>query len=73
MGSRVRALREARGISQEDFARAAGIDRAYMGKIERGTQNISVTTAAKIAAALEISLSAMLEGVGIRDDGAAGE
>lgn len=35
-----------------------------MGKIERGAQNISIVTAAKIAAALGLDLSALFEGVG---------
>lgn len=63
-GARVRSLREATGASQEDFARAVGIDRAYYGRIERGKQNISLVTAAKIASALEIELTDLFIGCG---------
>lgn len=62
IGAKVRTIREARGASQEAFARDVGMDRAYMGKIERGTQNISVVTAARIAAALDVSLAELLDG-----------
>jgi transcriptional regulator with XRE-family HTH domain len=36
VGARIRKLREAQGISQEEVARLAGIDRSYYGRIERG-------------------------------------
>ena len=62
VGAKIRKLREASGASQEGFARAAGIDRAYLGKIERGTQNVSILTAARIAVALRVSLSTLFEG-----------
>jgi transcriptional regulator with XRE-family HTH domain len=35
VGARIRKLRENRGISQEEAARLAGIDRSYYGRIER--------------------------------------
>jgi transcriptional regulator with XRE-family HTH domain len=35
VGARIRKLREAKGISQEEAARLAGIDRSYYGRIER--------------------------------------
>ena len=41
LGNRLRALRKAQGISQENFAQQAGIERARYGKIERGELNIS--------------------------------
>lgn len=62
IGAKVRSMREARGASQEGFARNVGMDRAYMGKIERGTQNISLVTAAKIASALDVSLAELFDG-----------
>ena len=41
-GKRVREVRKGRGISQERLAEMAGIDRSYMGNIERGEKNITL-------------------------------
>jgi transcriptional regulator with XRE-family HTH domain len=41
-GSRVRALRTARGWSQERLAHEAGLDRTYVGSVERGERNIAL-------------------------------
>ena len=49
VGTRIRKLREAKGISQEDAARLAGIDRSYYGRIERGLINVSAVFLLKIA------------------------
>lgn len=59
-GEAVRALRKERGISQERLAALAGIDRAYMGGLERGQRNPSLTTMAKVASGLETPLSEVL-------------
>jgi len=45
------------GISQEELAHRAGIDRSYMSSIERGGQNVGLISAARIAKAMETSLS----------------
>ena len=39
-GKRVREMRKSKGISQERLAEMAGIDRSYMGNIERGEGQI---------------------------------
>lgn len=49
VGARIRKLREAKGISQEEAARLAGIDRSYYGRIERGLINVSAVFLLKIA------------------------
>ena len=53
VGSRIRAIREARGISQEQMAMDAGLDRAYYGRIERGEVNVAALNLLKIAESLE--------------------
>jgi transcriptional regulator with XRE-family HTH domain len=63
VGARIRTLREGSGASQEAFARSVGMDRAYLGRVERGGQNISVVTAARIAGALGVGVAALFEGV----------
>jgi len=62
-GRRVRALRMARGQSQETFADACGIDRTYISGIERGKRNVGLKNIAVIAQALGITLSELFEGV----------
>ena len=53
-GEAVRRLRKTRGISQEEFADLIGIHRTYIGGIERGERNPTLTTIWKIANALEV-------------------
>ena len=52
IGSAIRTRRKALGISQEALADAAGLDRAHMGKIERGERNVTVLNLIRIATAL---------------------
>lgn len=54
-GEHLRALRKARGYSQESFALKAGLDRSYIGGVERGDRNISLVNICKVADALEVS------------------
>ncbi len=56
LGQQIRRLREAKGISQEEFASLAGLDRAYYGGIERGERNVAALNLIKIAAALEVEV-----------------
>ncbi|HQU78397.1 MAG TPA: helix-turn-helix transcriptional regulator [Azonexus sp.] len=59
-GAAVRHLREAQGWSQELLAEKADLNRSYLGEVERGKVIPSLATVAKLAAALEISLSRLL-------------
>jgi len=56
-GKRVRELRMARALSQEELADKAGVHRTYMGGIERGERNPSLKNIAAIADGLGVSLS----------------
>lgn len=56
LGRRVRFLRLKAGLSQEDLADACGLDRTYVGGIERGERNPSLKNILKIAGALHVSL-----------------
>ena len=55
-GKRVREVRKSKGISQERLAEMAGIDRSYMGNIERGEKNITLKKAYEICDALDIEI-----------------
>lgn len=56
-GERVRALRIAKGLSQEELAFKSGMHRTYLGGIERGERNPSLKNVAAIAKALGVTLS----------------
>lgn len=62
-GERVRQLRRARGFSQETFAAECGLDRTYMGGIERGERNVALRNIERIALALEMTISELMQGV----------
>jgi transcriptional regulator with XRE-family HTH domain len=55
-GKAVRELRKERGLSQEAFADLAGIDRSYMGHIERGEKNVTLTKIYQLSDALGITV-----------------
>jgi transcriptional regulator with XRE-family HTH domain len=55
IGKAVKAIREEKGITQEKLAFEAGLNRAYIGYIERGERNPSTETLVKIAKALKVS------------------
>jgi transcriptional regulator with XRE-family HTH domain len=57
LGNRLRQLRNKRALSQEQVAHIADITPAYLGQVERGTKNVTVSTLAKICQALNISLA----------------
>ena len=56
LGKTIKSLRESQGLSQEDLALVSGLDRSYLGGIERGEHNVAVINLEKIAIALGISL-----------------
>lgn len=62
-GDQLRALRSARGFSQEDFAHKCGLDRTYISGIERGRRNLGLRNLEGIANALGISLSELLKDI----------
>ncbi len=62
VGERIAQLRKRQGLSQASLSAAASISREAIGKYERGIASPSVDTAARIAAALEVSLDSLVGG-----------
>lgn len=62
-GSNVRALRRSLNLSQEDLADLSGLDRSYLGSVERGERNLSLINLIKIANALGVSAGELLKDV----------
>ncbi len=65
LGAEIRRVRAGVGISQEALAVDAGLDRSYVGGIERGEHNLTIMSVTKIAEALKVKPSALLESSGL--------
>jgi len=57
IGLRIKELRKANGLSQEQLALKAEIDRTYMASVENGKRNVAIVNIEKILSALEISFT----------------
>ena len=62
-GDKIKALRDQKGITQEDLAEKIEVDRSYMGFVERGERNPTLDVLGRIAKAFGISLSKLFENV----------
>lgn len=60
-GDKVRIERHKQNMSQEEFSDLVGVHRTYIGMIERGEKNITLENIEKIAKALKIPISKLLE------------
>jgi transcriptional regulator with XRE-family HTH domain len=60
-GDALRELRAERGMSQEAVALEAGLNRGYYSGVERGVRNVALANITKIAGALDLTASAVLE------------
>ena len=64
LGENIRRLRLAKGLSQEALAARSNSHRNYVGAVERGERNPTVTKVLAIAAALECDPAELLVGLG---------
>ena len=62
-GDRVQSLRNQAGISQEKLAELAEMHRTYVSGIERGERNVSLINIMRLANALNLSVSKLMEGI----------
>ena len=61
LGKQVRRFRLEKGLSQEALAHQADLDRTYIPSIEKGERNVSITVIEKIAKALNVKISTLLD------------
>ncbi len=61
LGKRIRVLREEMKISQEELADRAGIHRNYISQIEGGKRNVSFYNVVRIARALRVTPSSLID------------
>src|SRR5271170_947250 len=60
IGARVKALREAAGLSLRDLSERSGVSAPMLSQVERGETSPTLTVAARIASGLELRLSQLL-------------
>lgn len=63
LGARIRSLRQARGLTQEQLAERAGLHPTYVAKIEAGTRLPSLEVLDRLAAALEVPASLVVQAI----------
>jgi transcriptional regulator with XRE-family HTH domain len=63
LGKRIRELRKEKGFSQEDFAYEVGLDRTYMGSVERGERNVAAINIIRIAKTLKVEVGALFPSI----------
>ena len=61
VGLTLRRLREKAEISQEELASIAGLHRTYVGSVERGERNVSLENIVRLAHALRVRPSTLLD------------
>jgi transcriptional regulator with XRE-family HTH domain len=60
-GLRLKTLRKAKGLSQEELAERSGLNRPYISGIEKGKRNVSLEVMEKLAGALGVGLGELVD------------
>ncbi|MRW85679.1 helix-turn-helix domain-containing protein [Pseudoduganella sp. FT26W] len=61
LGAAIRHRRKACKLSQEQLAQAVGMDRSYIGQVERGENSVAILPLAAIASALETTIATLMQ------------
>lgn len=65
LGNAIREVRLSKGISQEKLALLSEVDRSYVGRVERGDNNVAVLTLARLAVALDLTVAKLMQRAGL--------
>ena len=60
LGTAIRRVRLSKNISQEKLALLAEVDRSYVGRVERGDNNVAILTLSKLAQAMDVTLAKLM-------------
>ena len=63
LGQRIRKKRTELGLSQEGLANEAGLDRSYVGRIERGEHNLTFVSLVRLCRAMKCDVAALTYGL----------
>jgi transcriptional regulator with XRE-family HTH domain len=63
LGDRIRKLRSRKGWSQEEFAAVSGVHRTYIGAVERGEKNLTLSTLHTLTKTLDTSIAQLFRGI----------
>jgi transcriptional regulator with XRE-family HTH domain len=63
LGDRIRKLRQKKGWSQEEFAAISGLHRTYIGAVERGEKNLTISTLHTLAKTLNTTVTQLFRGI----------
>jgi transcriptional regulator with XRE-family HTH domain len=61
LGERIKALREKKGISQQELASLCDFEKSNMSRIEAGRTNPTIGTLLKISYALNINVTVLVD------------
>lgn len=61
LGDAIRRIRLSKNISQEKLALLAEVDRSYVGRVERGDNNVAILTLSKLASVLNVTLAGLFQ------------
>lgn len=62
LAANLRAFRKEKNLSQEDFADICGLHRTYVGSVERGERNVTLSTLEVFASVMGVSVPQLLTG-----------
>ncbi len=65
LGAAIRRIRRSKNISQEELALLAEVDRSYVGRVERGDNNVAILTLARLAYALDVPIAKLMKEAGL--------
>ena len=65
LGEAIKRHRQEQGLSQETLALLAEVDRSYVGRVERGDNNVAILTLHRLAQAMNVSMSDLLKSCGL--------
>jgi len=63
LGKRIRSQRKAIGVTQEQLALIANVDRSYYGAVERGERNVTFTVLCRLCIALQCDVASITNGL----------
>jgi transcriptional regulator with XRE-family HTH domain len=67
LGETIRELRKLKGLSQDELGEKSGFHFTYIGGLERGERNISLSNLEKVASCLSVNISDLLRSAELND------